>query len=101
MFDAMGADAFAERARRELLATGETARKRTVETRDELIAQEAQIAGLARDGLSNPEIGTDCSSARERSSTTSRRCTRSSTSARAASSTAYCRATRRSPALQD
>jgi DNA-binding CsgD family transcriptional regulator len=57
MFDAMGIEAFAERARRELLATGETARKRTVDTRDELTAQEAQIAGLARDGLSNPEIG--------------------------------------------
>ena len=50
-------EAFAERARRELLATGETARKRTAETRDELTAQEAQIARLARDGLSNPEIG--------------------------------------------
>ena len=57
MLDAMGMEAFAERARRELLATGETARKRTVETRDELTAQEAQIARLARDGLSNPEIG--------------------------------------------
>jgi DNA-binding CsgD family transcriptional regulator len=58
MFDSMGAEAFGERAGRELLATGETARKRTVETRDELTAQEAQIARLARDGLSNPEIGT-------------------------------------------
>ena len=58
MLDEMGAGAFAERARRELLATGETARKRSVETRDELTAQEAQIARLARDGLSNPEIGT-------------------------------------------
>ncbi len=58
MFDSMGAEAFAERARRELLATGETARKRIVDTRDELTAQEAQIARLARDGLSNPEIGT-------------------------------------------
>jgi DNA-binding NarL/FixJ family response regulator len=58
MLDAMGIEAFAERARRELLATGETARKRTVETRDELTAQEAQVARLARDGLSNPEIGT-------------------------------------------
>jgi DNA-binding CsgD family transcriptional regulator len=57
MLDTMGVEAFAERARRELLATGETARKRTVETRDELTAQEAQIARLARDGLSNPEIG--------------------------------------------
>ena len=57
LFDAMGMEAFAERARRELLATGETARKRTVETSDELTAQEALIARLARDGLSNPEIG--------------------------------------------
>ena len=53
----MGIRAFAERARRELAATGETARKRTVETSLELTAQEAQIARLARDGLSNPEIG--------------------------------------------
>jgi DNA-binding CsgD family transcriptional regulator len=58
MFASMGAAAFAERARRELAATGETARKRTVETSDDLTAQEAQIARLARDGLSNPEIGT-------------------------------------------
>jgi DNA-binding CsgD family transcriptional regulator len=58
MFVAMGAEAFAERAERELLATGETARKRVVETRSQLTAQEAQIARLARDGLSNPEIGT-------------------------------------------
>jgi DNA-binding CsgD family transcriptional regulator len=57
MFGAMGAQAFAERARRELLATGETVRKRSPETRDDLTPQEAQIAGLAREGLSNPEIG--------------------------------------------
>jgi DNA-binding CsgD family transcriptional regulator len=57
MFSDAGADAFAERARRELLATGETARARTTETRDALTHQEAQIAQLARDGLSNPEIG--------------------------------------------
>jgi DNA-binding CsgD family transcriptional regulator len=58
MLEAMGLEAFAERARRELQATGETARKRTVITRDEeLTAQEAQIARLAREGLSNPEIG--------------------------------------------
>src|ERR687891_244657 len=44
-------------AARELLATGERARKRSVKTREELTAQEAQIARLARDGLSNPEIG--------------------------------------------
>ena len=57
MLDAIGMEAFAERARRELLATGEKVRKRTVDTRDELTGQERQIAGLARDGLSNPEIG--------------------------------------------
>jgi DNA-binding NarL/FixJ family response regulator len=57
-FTSMGMDAFAERARAELSATGEKARKRTVETRDELTTQERQIAQLARDGLSNPEIGT-------------------------------------------
>jgi DNA-binding CsgD family transcriptional regulator len=53
----MGIGAFAERARRELAATGGTARKRTVEASGELTAQEAQVARLARDGLSNPEIG--------------------------------------------
>ena len=55
---AMGVDAFAERARRELLATGETVRRRAVETAGELTAQEAHIARLAADGLTNPEIGT-------------------------------------------
>jgi ATP/maltotriose-dependent transcriptional regulator MalT len=59
MLEEMGVAAFAERARRELRATGETARKRTLAARhEELTAQEAQIARLARDGLSNPEIGT-------------------------------------------
>jgi DNA-binding CsgD family transcriptional regulator len=53
---AMGVEGFAERARRELLATGETVRKRTVETPGELTAQEAHIAQLAADGLTNPEI---------------------------------------------
>jgi ATP/maltotriose-dependent transcriptional regulator MalT len=57
MLDTIGMTAFAERARRELLATGGKVRKRTVDTRDELTGQERQIAGLARDGLSNPEIG--------------------------------------------
>jgi DNA-binding CsgD family transcriptional regulator len=58
MLEAMGMDAFAERAGRELRATGETARKRTAAARDEeLTGQEAQIARLAREGLSNPEIG--------------------------------------------
>jgi DNA-binding CsgD family transcriptional regulator len=50
-------DAFAERARKELQATGVKVRKRTVEARDDLTAQERQIARLARDRLSNPEIG--------------------------------------------
>jgi DNA-binding CsgD family transcriptional regulator/tetratricopeptide (TPR) repeat protein len=60
MLDAMGMEAFAERARRELQATGETAGKRTIATGDEqLTAQEAQIARMARDGLSNPEIAAD------------------------------------------
>ncbi|MBO0850258.1 MAG: LuxR family transcriptional regulator, partial [Pseudonocardia sp.] len=59
MLEAMGVAAFAERARRELEATGGTARTRPHAARDEeLTAQEAQIARLARDGLSNPEIGT-------------------------------------------
>ena len=56
-FSGIAAEAFAERARRELLATGETARSRTDDTRDMLTPQEAQIARLARDGLSNPDIG--------------------------------------------
>jgi DNA-binding CsgD family transcriptional regulator len=57
MLDTMGMDAFAERARRELKATGESARKRTIVTGDErLTAQEAQIARMARDGLTNPDI---------------------------------------------
>jgi hypothetical protein len=58
MLATMGAAAFAERARRELLAAGETARKRAAETRTELTAQEASIARLARDGQTNIEIGT-------------------------------------------
>src|SRR5580704_8891525 len=57
MFSRMGAAAFAERARRELSATGETVRKRTVETLDELTTQEAQVARLAAQGHTNPEIG--------------------------------------------
>ena len=57
MFVTMGAEGFAERARGELLATGETARKRATQTTSELTAREAQVARLARDGLSNAEIG--------------------------------------------
>jgi DNA-binding CsgD family transcriptional regulator len=59
LFTRFGAEAFAERARRELLATGETARRRTVDTLDVLTPQEAQIARLARDGRTNPEIGAE------------------------------------------
>jgi DNA-binding CsgD family transcriptional regulator len=54
----MGIEGFAERARRELLATGERVRNRTVETVSELTAQEAYIARLAVDGRTNVEIGT-------------------------------------------
>ena len=57
ILDVMDMEAFAERARRELIATGETVRKRSVETVTTLTAQEAYIARLARDGLTNPEIG--------------------------------------------
>jgi DNA-binding CsgD family transcriptional regulator len=61
MLDEIGMEGFAERARKELAATGETARKRAapavVEASLELTAQESQVARLARDGLSNPEIG--------------------------------------------
>ena len=52
----MGAAAFADRARRELSATGETVRKRTVETAGELTTQETQVARLAAQGQTNPEI---------------------------------------------
>lgn len=57
MFTGMGADAFAERTRRELLATGEKARKREAATGQALTPQEQQIAELAGAGLTNPEIG--------------------------------------------
>jgi DNA-binding CsgD family transcriptional regulator len=56
-FSQMGAGAFAERARRELLATGETVRRITPDTRDALTPQEVQVARLVRDGHTNPEIG--------------------------------------------
>ena len=56
-YAAIGMEGFAERARRELAATGEKVRKRQVDTRDDLTAQEAQIARLAADGRTNPEIG--------------------------------------------
>jgi DNA-binding CsgD family transcriptional regulator len=57
MFTAMGAEGFAERTRRELLATGETVRKRLVVNAGQLTVQEAQVAELARDALTNAEIG--------------------------------------------
>ncbi len=59
LFDATGADGFAERARHELLATGETVRKRRDDTRDELTPQEEHIARLALAGRTNPEIGAE------------------------------------------
>jgi DNA-binding CsgD family transcriptional regulator/tetratricopeptide (TPR) repeat protein len=60
MLQRFGASGFAERARRELQATGETVRKRTIEVvRDGLTAQETQIARMAGDGLTNPEIGAE------------------------------------------
>ncbi len=59
MFSRIGAQGFAQRARRELTATGETVRKRSVETRDELTAHEAEIARLAAEGGTNPEIGAE------------------------------------------
>jgi DNA-binding CsgD family transcriptional regulator len=57
LFQTIGMEAFVERARGELLATGERVRKRAADTREELTPQERQIARFARDGLSNPEIG--------------------------------------------
>jgi DNA-binding CsgD family transcriptional regulator len=59
MFSEIGMEAFTERARRELVATGEKVRKRTVETRDELTPQELQIARLVSDGRTNPEIAAE------------------------------------------
>jgi DNA-binding CsgD family transcriptional regulator len=59
LFSHIGAEAFAERARRELVATGETARKRTADTLDALTPHEAQIARLAGDRRTNPEIGAE------------------------------------------
>jgi tetratricopeptide (TPR) repeat protein len=93
MFAAIGMDAFADRAHRELLATGETARKRSVETSAELTPQEALIARLARDGLSNPEIGTRLFISARTVQYPWARSSPSSTSAPAPSSTIPCPAT--------
>jgi DNA-binding NarL/FixJ family response regulator len=59
LFTAIGADAFAERAREELLATGEKVRRREADTHTELTPQEEHIARLARDGRTNPEIAAE------------------------------------------
>jgi hypothetical protein len=83
---AMGADTFAERARRELLATAETVRKRTPGTVYELTAQQASIAWMARDGQTNPEIGAQLFPS-ARSNGTCARCSPSSASALAGNCT--------------
>jgi DNA-binding NarL/FixJ family response regulator len=59
LFAVIGAEAIAERARRELLATGEKVRNREVDTHSELTSHEEHIAGLARDGRTNPELGAE------------------------------------------
>jgi DNA-binding CsgD family transcriptional regulator len=59
LFAEMGAEGFAERARHELLATGEKVRKRQVDTLNELTPQEEHIARMARDGRTNPEIAAE------------------------------------------
>ena len=59
MFTDMGADAFADRARRELLAAGVTVRKRAFGAREDFTSQEAQVARLAAQGRTNPEIGAE------------------------------------------
>jgi DNA-binding NarL/FixJ family response regulator len=81
-------EAFAERARQDLRATGETARKRSVETQGKLTPQEAQVAKLARDGLSNPEIGARLFISARTTQYHRARCSPSSSSRRARSSTA-------------
>jgi hypothetical protein len=83
----MGIEAFAERARCELQATAETARKRTIETSEELTAQEAVIARLAARGCRTRRSAAGCPSAPARFSTIWARSSPSSPSARAASST--------------
>ena len=59
MFELMGADGFAERARRELVATGAVVRQRAPDTQSQLTNQEAHIAGLAADGRTNAQIGAE------------------------------------------
>jgi hypothetical protein len=79
----MGADAFAERARRELQATGEKVRKRSPDTADELTAQDAQIARLVSEGRTNPEIAAELFISHAPSNGTYARCSASSVSRRA------------------
>jgi hypothetical protein len=79
LFSDFGTEAFAERARVELQATGEHARKRTPETIDQLTPQELQISRLAAQGTPTARSPLSCSSARARSSTTSARRSASST----------------------
>ena len=81
MFAAIGMEAFAERAGRELLATGEKVRKRAIETRDELTGQERQIAGSPATAFPTPRSAPGCSSARAPSNGISARCSPSSASA--------------------
>jgi hypothetical protein len=77
MLTTMGAEGFAERARKELAAVGETARKRSVEAATTLTAQEALIARLARDGARTRRSLGSCSFLRAPSNTTCARCSRS------------------------
>ena len=91
MLATMGAAAFAERARRELLAVGETARKRAAKTRTELTAQEASIARLARTATPTRRSAPSCFSAPARSNGTWATCSPSSESARAVSYAGRCR----------
>ena len=91
MLAAMGVGGFAERARRELRATGEAIRKRSMTKAIELTAQEAQIARLAREGLSNPEISTRLFISPQTVNGTCARYSPSSTSARAGSFAGHCR----------
>ena len=90
-FTSMGAEAFARRAERELLATGERARKRTVDTLDQLTPQETQIARLAAKGHTNREIAAQLFITRAPSSTTYARRSASSTSSHAHSLKTDCR----------
>jgi hypothetical protein len=107
MLDAMGIKAFAERARRELLAVGETAGTRAVrpartppgQATEPLTAQEAQVARLAGTACQTPRSAPGCSSARVQSGTTWVRSSPGSTSAHAVSSTASCPAIRIPPSF--